>query len=335
MVFYGVGMMCVGTFFYMWRNQRTRTEKNSALLLALFAFGAGINQRNRYPFEAAIVQFLEKTEIFLLLIAPYVLGLSSIGLIVHAFNRLRKRPESRKYRVVAASGILMLGILVLVLINRLWLNSSLIFSLETMLDYVFLYLLITFIIFLFMVLSSRVISPSFNKSWVIILGTGLAPDGGVSLMLKYRLDRAIQYQNNQIMQGYEPATLVVSGGKSPDDAVSEAEVMQAYLLEKGVTADKIIVEDQSINTHQNFLYSQRLLKSQEKILFVTSSYHVLRGGVYASQLGIEAEGIGAKTPIFYLPYALLREYLALFLIYRHIHFLTLSIYLISAYLYNK
>ena len=36
-----------------------------------------------------------------------------------------------------------------------------------------------------------------------------------------------------------------------------------------------------------------------KIAFSTTNYHVFRSGVFASRQGIRAEGIGAKTKIYF------------------------------------
>ncbi len=327
MVFYGIGIVFSGLLRYSRRKERKRTEQNTLLLLALFFFGLGIFVRKSQPMEAVFVGGVSAFLRFLFLIAPYVLGFCSVGLLIHAVTRLRERPESRKYWVVAFSGSVMIALSALVLVNARWLQNEWLYNLENTLDYLFVYLFATFLVFLGVAGSSRVLSPSLEKAFIVILGTGLTAEEAISLMLKYRLDKAIQFYENQKAKNVQPATFLVTGGKSPGNSLSEAEVMAAYLTDRGIPEDQIIQENQSINTHQNFLYSQRLLGNGENTVFVTSSYHVLRGNVYARQLGIEAEGIGAKSPLYYLPYALIREYLALFLIYRKVHFVALSLFL--------
>lgn len=322
MVFYGIGIICLTLFIFMWRKERMGAVKSALLLLALFSFGLGFSVR-RPQLVAAILHFLY-------LIAPFVLGICSMGLLIYAVSRLRERPQSRKYRVVAMSGIVMIFLTGLVVMNAVWIQSEALFYLGDILNDTFVYLFSTFIIFLCLVGASHFFSPSLEKDIIVILGTGLTATEDMSLILKYRLDKAIAFYQKQDEK--TRATFLVTGGKSPGDSVSEAEVMAEYLVKQGVPEDKIIQEDQSINTHQNFLYSQRLLESGDKILFVTSTYHVLRGNVYARQLGIEAEGIGAKSPLYYLPYAWVREYLALFLIYRHVHFVALPMFLVLMHL---
>lgn len=333
MVFYGIGFISVCVYRYISLKQYSRAAKTIAGLLAFFSFTLGLHQRRHELLEANMILGLKTSLAFLFMIAPYVLGISSCGLLVHASNQLRKRPHSRKYRVVLMSALTMLTLLGVIFINSIWLRYEWLFYLGRAIDYIFLYLLFTFLFFIIKVFSSRVMSPNLDRTLVIILGTGLTPEGEISPMLKYRLDKAIQYQSNQVARGFTPAVLLVTGGKSHHANVSEAEVMRAYLLEKGIPDNKILVENQSINTHQNFLYSQDYLQDHEHILFVTSSFHVLRASVYASQLGIEIEGIGAKTPAYYLPYALIREYLGLFLIYRYVHLLAIAIILFTLYIY--
>lgn len=325
MVFYGIGIICLGLLLFMWRKERMRTEKNAMLLLVLFCFGMGFAM-SRSQLVSAMLHYL-------FLMAPFVLGFCSVGLLIYAVSRLRERPQSRKYRVVAVSGILMVMLTILVVINTVWIQNTALFYLEETLAYLFVYLFSTFIIFLGLVVASRFFSPSLEKAIIVILGTGLTATEEMSVILKYRLDKAIQFYQNQAEES--AITFLVTGGKSPGNSVSEAEVMAEYLMKYGVPEDRIIQENQSINTHQNFLYSQRLLESGDKVLFVTSSYHVLRGNVYARQLGIEAEGIGAKSPVYYLPYALVREYLALFLIYRNVHLVALPIFLVMLHLLIK
>jgi uncharacterized SAM-binding protein YcdF (DUF218 family) len=45
--------------------------------------------------------------------------------------------------------------------------------------------------------------------------------------------------------------------------------------------------------------------------YVTSDYHLFRTGIYASKAGLKkTNSIGSKTTPYYLPSALLREYIA-------------------------
>jgi len=47
-----------------------------------------------------------------------------------------------------------------------------------------------------------------------------------------------------------------------------------------------------------------------RCIYATNNYHILRAGIYARRAGLKIHGIGAKTAFYYLPNAILREYIA-------------------------
>ena len=87
--------------------------------------------------------------------------------------------------------------------------------------------------------------------------------------------------------------------------------MHNYLVKKHVSEASIIVENGSKTTKENFRYSKTKIKTSKHTAFATSSYHVFRAGVIASQAGFKnIEGIGAKSPWYYHASALIREFIA-------------------------
>ncbi len=120
-------------------------------------------------------------------------------------------------------------------------------------------------------------------------------------------------------QAKKKATFVVSGGQGKDEIVSEAFAMKQYLLQQGIPKEQIMLEDQSKNTYENMKFSKELIELQQKsytCLFVTSNFHVLRAAILAKKVGLDAQGVGGKTALFYLPTAFIREYLAIIFNYR-------------------
>ncbi|MDE1549853.1 YdcF family protein [Jeotgalibaca caeni] len=334
MIFYGLGI--ISSLIYMWyRKDRTSHSTAVFLFLAtiLFVVLGFIQSRTQliYPLFSDILDAL-------LALAPYVLTFVSIAIILHASRRLVKRGWSRKYGVLA----ILAGVLVttesLIFMNRIWWRAEWLFSIDFLLKYFFLYLVITFSGFVGLAFLYRWIRPSLKQDYIIILGAGLQPDGTISLLLKHRLDEALRFYQKQIAAGETPARFIVSGGKGPDEPYSEAEAMQDYLMGKGIVSKQILVERNSINTHQNFLFSKEIMEetaAYRGIVFITNNFHVLRSRIYAHQLGIEAEGIGATTPLHYLPYALLREYIALLLVFRMYHVVAASLFLAYAWLFFR
>ena len=167
--------------------------------------------------------------------------------------------------------------------------------------------------------------------YIIIHGAGL--DGPrPTPLLAGRIDKALELWNKQHQHG----KFVVSGGQGADEIVSEAQAMRDYLLEKGVSADAILMEDKSTTTWENLRYSLAIIRadrasvaadgapaggsvtsndapadSEFTTAVVTSDFHVFRCAEYAHNLGIKADGIGSHTKGWYWPTAFIREFIAI------------------------
>ena len=81
--------------------------------------------------------------------------------------------------------------------------------------------------------------------YIIVLGAQVR-ENGPSVVLKYRLDTAIMYLEEN------PDTIcIVSGGQGKNEPFSEAHGMATYMVQNGVASDRILIEDQSTNTIEN------------------------------------------------------------------------------------
>lgn len=148
---------------------------------------------------------------------------------------------------------------------------------------------------------------------IVVHGSGLRADGTVTPLLRGRLDRALKVRAAEIERGNRPL-IVPSGGKGSDEVRSEAEAMAEYLREQGVSADELLLEDQSTTTRENIERSMALLQQRGQlgpVLLVTSDYHVLRTASLARRLGSDAHVVGSRTARYYVPSAFLREFVAL------------------------
>ena len=110
---------------------------------------------------------------------------------------------------------------------------------------------------------------------MVILGCQVKP-WGPSILLQDRLDKALEY-----LKEHPDMTVVVSGGQGADEPVSEARAMADYLMEHGVSQEKLILEDQSYNTRQNLEKSRRLLEQlgydiRQDIVVVSNGFHLTR-----------------------------------------------------------
>lgn len=143
-----------------------------------------------------------------------------------------------------------------------------------------------------------------NLDCIIVLGAQVR-ENGPSVVLKYRLDTAIAYLNEN-----RDTVCIVSGGKGANEPFSEAEGMAEYLLEKGIEEDRIILEDRSRNTAENIQNSRELIMGEtyQGVGIVTNNFHVFRAVEIAKAQGLENVcGIAADSNVLYLPNNVLRE----------------------------
>ena len=164
--------------------------------------------------------------------------------------------------------------------------------------------------------------PSFDKDYILILGSQIRPDGTLTPLLKSRADRAIEFSEMQKKESGKDICFVPSGGKGGDEVIAEAEAIGNYLREKGIAEDNILIENQSLNTYENIRNSMALInddfskrnggdeEGEPKVAFSTTNYHVFRAGLLASEQGYRMEGIGSPTKRYFWVNAFIREFIA-------------------------
>ena len=155
--------------------------------------------------------------------------------------------------------------------------------------------------------------PSYDKDFVIILGSKIREDGTLTPLLKARVDKAIDFGKNQLDKSKKKIKYIPSGGQGSDEVIAEAHAIRNYLIEQGIDKKDIIIEDQSTSTIENMKFSKNIIdqkKKDAKICFSTTNYHVFRSGVIANQQGIEIEGMGSTTKWYFYTNALIREFIA-------------------------
>jgi len=146
--------------------------------------------------------------------------------------------------------------------------------------------------------------------YLIILGAGLNGDK-LPWTLWERVDKGLR-----ILQDNKDMRVVVSGGKGPGEWITEAEAMQRYLVEQGIAKERIIKEEQSTSTMENFRYTSELLGQQsryepsEPVLVITNDFHMFRTKFLARRNGLNPVGVPSPTPWYLRPNAYLREYFA-------------------------
>lgn len=173
----------------------------------------------------------------------------------------------------------------------------------------------------------------YKTNYLIVLGAGLINGDTVSKLLGNRIDAAMKFANKQIKKGRPAPKIVFSGGQGPDEKLSEAQAMANYAIDHGWDKDLVILEDKSRNTLQNMQFSKAIIQKDfgsEKayIKFFSNNYHIFRAGLYAKMAGIAANGIGAPTRMYFLPNALIREFVAVLLMNKKRHMIMIGLILL-------
>lgn len=131
---------------------------------------------------------------------------------------------------------------------------------------------------------------------VIVLGAGV--NGTVpSLALSTRIDAAAEY-----LMAHPDVPAVLSGGQGPGEDVTEAQAMFTALTDKGIDPDRLILEEHSTSTMENFRYSKKLLEengvdtANVAIAVVTNDFHAFRAYLIARRAGLDVFVVPAKLP---------------------------------------
>ena len=137
---------------------------------------------------------------------------------------------------------------------------------------------------------------TYNEDALIVLGAGIKGEE-VGANLEKRLDTAVKYYESN-----PDCVIVVSGGQGANEDITEALAMERYLTSRGVPQEKIIKEERSTSTVENFAFSKLILDERfgengYTAAFVTNTYHICRANMAAEGAGFaELTHVHAKTP---------------------------------------
>ena len=156
--------------------------------------------------------------------------------------------------------------------------------------------------------------PEKDKDFIIILGCGIRKDGTPTPLLRGRIDRALSFAKRQGEETGKEPVFITSGGRGPDETVSESASMKRYMIEQGIPEERIIEEDRSTDTFENMKNSKAIITEidpEARIAFSTTNYHVFRSGLFARRVKMRAVGMGARTKWYFWPNAAVREFVGL------------------------
>lgn len=137
------------------------------------------------------------------------------------------------------------------------------------------------------------VPPAGEYDAIIVLGAQVKPDGTLSLQLQWRVDAAAKAWRER------QSLIVVCGAQGSNEPATEASVMKAELIRQGVPEEYILMDEESFNTRQNIANAVKLLEGRDvqRVLVVTSDYHLPRAMAIAEDAGLEASGVGSPTKL--------------------------------------
>ena len=137
--------------------------------------------------------------------------------------------------------------------------------------------------------------PAAPAETIIVLGMALER-GRPNRDLLHRVDAAARCAKAC------PAAAVIATGGNGEGGRTEAEVMRELLIKRGVGPGRIMVEDQSVDTPENFRNVARMIDPARPVILITSGYHMLRASGIARHTGFtNVQRLSARCDPRFLP----------------------------------
>lgn len=150
---------------------------------------------------------------------------------------------------------------------------------------------------------------NYVPDYLLVLGCRVKGNEAEAI-LKSRIEEAGRY-----LYFNKEVKAVCCGGIVHDDQYkSEAQVICEGLLQMGIEKERIILEDKSTTTEENFLNAKKIIEEREKgkavkLAFLSSEFHLMRAMFIAKNVGVDCRCIPSKTPFNKRYTAYLRELL--------------------------
>lgn len=133
-----------------------------------------------------------------------------------------------------------------------------------------------------------------DADYLIVMGAavnGTEP----SLSLTERLEAALSW-----MEAHPDGIAVVSGGQGPGEDVTEARAMLDWLTARGVSPERIRMEDRATSSYENISYSLAVIEADGgdptgRVALLSSEYHLHRLRYMAEKLGCDPVCVAART----------------------------------------
>ena len=127
---------------------------------------------------------------------------------------------------------------------------------------------------------------------ICVLGARVWGDCTVGRIFRNRLNHAFNLHH----KFNEKPSIAVCGAAGTDEPVSEAKAGADYLISKGISPDKVIMEPDSFNTIESLRNLSDILPDKNlPVLISTSNWGMLRASWIAKKAGLNAKISGARS----------------------------------------
>lgn len=154
-----------------------------------------------------------------------------------------------------------------------------------------------------LMVSASVSKPE-TSSTVVVLGCRVYGERP-SRMMVARLKAAHRY-----LEKNPDSACILSGGQGEDEDISEAECMYRWLVDAGISTDRLYKEDRSTSTRENLLFSKEIIEREglnPSIAIATNEFHEYRAQQIAKALSLESGAVSGVTEIWVFPTYYVRE----------------------------
>ena len=190
--------------------------------------------------------------------------------------------------------------------------------------FIFLFCFVQYFIIKEYINDRKAVNENKKVDYVIILGARVKGEKPAKSLME-RIKAATKY-----LKENPEVKVIATGGKGKNEGIAEGVAIKRELLKNGFSEDRIILEDKSKNTVENFRFSLEKIRNSEngknknsenngnrkiKVLIVTNDYHIFRSKNIARKVGFdnkdyEIYGLPAKTPLISIPQSYFREFLS-------------------------
>ncbi len=130
-------------------------------------------------------------------------------------------------------------------------------------------------------------APNFSAP-VLVLGAGIYSDGEPTAVLEERLRTALDlYQDGKV-------TWFLVSGDNRAASYNEPQAMRRWLLKHGVPPDRVIADYAGRRTYDS-LKRARVVFGQQRLVVVTSDFHMARAIYLGSSLDLDVYGVPGST----------------------------------------